>query len=267
MSTVLTGAAYHTELIDGQEVEKPLPKLLHARIQSFLIRVLASMLSKRIEVLSELNVLCGKNHEDHLVPDVTVVARNPAYRNGDLFHPAILCVEIFSPGQMLSNLFDKAERLLKAGTPVCWIVWPERRQAWMYRQSFLIRVLASMLSKRIEVLSELNVLCGKNHEDHLVPDVTVVARNPAYRNGDLFHPAILCVEIFSPGQMLSNLFDKAERLLKAGTPVCWIVWPERRQAWMYRQDELREAAESLSVILPEGERLDINLHDMWAELE
>ena len=34
MSTVLTGTAYHSELIDGREVEKPLPKLLHARIQS-----------------------------------------------------------------------------------------------------------------------------------------------------------------------------------------------------------------------------------------
>ena len=166
MSPVLTGTAYHTELIDGREVEKPLPKLLHARIQSF-----------------------------------------------------------------------------------------------------LIRILASMLSRRIEVLSELNVLCGNDHRDRLVPDVTVVDRNAQYRDGDLFDAAILCIEILSPGQTLSNLLDKAERLLKGGTPVCWLIWPERRQAWSYRPDELREATESLSVTLAEGERLEVNLRDMWAELE
>lgn len=167
MSTVLTGAAYHTELIDGREVEKPLSKLLHARIQSFLIRVLASLLSKRVEV--SLGI----------------------------------------------------ERPLRKRSPR-----PPRT----------------------------GCDSGSPH-------------NAEYRDGDLFDPAILCVEILSPGQTLSNLLDKAERLLKGGTPSCWLIWPERRQAWIYRQDELREATESLSATLADGERLEINLSDMWAELE
>jgi Uma2 family endonuclease len=137
MSTVLTSPGYHTELIDGQEIEKPLPKKLHARVQSYLIRVLAVLLSREMEVLPELNVLCGKDHQDRIVPDVTIVARSAQYRDGDLFDPAIVCVEILSPGQTLSNLFDKAERLLRGGTPVCWVIWPERRQAWMYRSEEL----------------------------------------------------------------------------------------------------------------------------------
>ena len=166
MSTVLT-TAYHTELIDGREVEKPLPKEIHAIIQAYLQLTLSSILSR------------GK----------------------------------------------------------------------------------------FRVLPELNVLCGKNHEDRLVPDVTVVPRDAEYRDGDLFDAAILCIEILSPGQTLSNLLDKAERLLKGGTPVCWLIWPERRQAWSYRPDELREATESLSVTFAESERVEVNLRDMWAELE
>lgn len=133
MSTVLAHAAYHLELIDGREIEKPLPKILHAIIQSYLIRVLGSSFPATLRVLSELNVLCGRDHQDRLVPDVTVAVRTAAYHDGDLFDPAVLCVEILSPGQALSSLFDKAERLLAAGTPVCWIIWPESRQAWIYR--------------------------------------------------------------------------------------------------------------------------------------
>jgi Uma2 family endonuclease len=130
MSAVLTRPEYHVELIDGREVQKPLPKNLHAFIQSYLIRVLGARLSgQKYRVLPELNVFCG---EDRLVPDITVAARKAEYRDGDLADPALLCVEIVSPGQTFSALVDRAERLLKSGTPACWLIWPERRQAWTY---------------------------------------------------------------------------------------------------------------------------------------
>jgi Uma2 family endonuclease len=129
MSTVLVQSTYHLELIDGREIQKPLPKKYHFLIESYLIRVLANDLPKRYRVGPELNVLCGP---DRLVPDVVVVGRDAHYENGDLADPAILCVEIMSPGQTLAELFDKAGRLLKAGTPLCWIIWPERRKVWMY---------------------------------------------------------------------------------------------------------------------------------------
>ena len=129
MSTVLVQPTYHVELIDGREVQKPLPRLKHARIQTSLIRKLGNDLGRTYEVLSELNVLCG---EDRLTPDVTVSRRDARYENENLADPAVFCVEILSPGQRLAELFDKADRLLKTGTPLCWIIWPERRKAWMY---------------------------------------------------------------------------------------------------------------------------------------
>jgi Uma2 family endonuclease len=130
MSTVLTEPAYHLELIDGREIQKPLPKELHAIIQSYLIAELRAQLPKqKFRALSELNVLCG---EDRLVPDITVARRKSKYRDGDLADPPLLCIEIFSPGQTFATLFDRAERLLKPGTAACWLIWPERRQAWIY---------------------------------------------------------------------------------------------------------------------------------------
>jgi Uma2 family endonuclease len=129
MSTVLVQPGYHTELIDGREVEKPLPKKLHARVQAFLVRILGMKLERPYEALPELNVLCG---EDRLVPDITLTKRSAVYKDGDLAEPPLLAVEIMSPGQTLSNLVDKCERLHKAGAPQCWIVWPERRQAWIF---------------------------------------------------------------------------------------------------------------------------------------
>ena len=129
MGAIFTPSVYHTELIDGQEVEKPLPKDLHAFIQGFLLVRLAQQLPRKYRVLPELNVLCGS---DRIIPDITVPLRSARYHDGDLADPAFLCVEILSPGQTISNLFDKAERILGAGTPLCWVIWPERRQAWHY---------------------------------------------------------------------------------------------------------------------------------------
>jgi Uma2 family endonuclease len=153
MSTVLTEPAYHLERIDGREIQKPLPKKLHFLIERYLVIVLSRDLSRRYVAGPELNVLCG---EDRLVPDVSVVERNARYENGDLADPPQIAVEILSPGQTVGQLFDKADRLVRAGAPVSWVIWPERRQAWMYSAHEMIEAkesLAASLSdgSRVEV--------------------------------------------------------------------------------------------------------------------
>ena len=141
MSTVATEPAYHLERIDGREIQKPLPKKLHAFIERYLIIVLSRDLPKRYLAAPELNVLCG---DDRLVPDVTVVERNARYDDGDLADPPQLAVEILSPGQTVGQLFDKSDRLLRAGAPVCWVIWPERRQAWMYSADWMIEATETL---------------------------------------------------------------------------------------------------------------------------
>ena len=63
---------------------------------------------------------------------------------------------------------------------------------------------------------------------------------------------------------------RAERLLKLGAPLTWVIWPERRKARMYSPTELIEAVEELSAMLPDGTEPDsihVKLAEMWAELD
>ncbi len=141
MSSVITQQSYHLELIDGREIEKPFPKKLHAFVQTYLLVILSRDLPRKYRPASELNVVCGK---DRLVPDVTVMDRDAYYVDGDLADPPTFAVEILSPGQTVGQLFDRADRLVRAGAPVCWIIWPERRKAWLYSAEDVVEVRDSL---------------------------------------------------------------------------------------------------------------------------
>jgi len=99
MSTVLTEPIYHVELIDGREIEKPLPKRFHARVQQRIQMELQKQIGNHLlEVLPALNVRCG---EDWLVPDIVVASQNAHYDADDLIEGAYLAIEILSPGQTI----------------------------------------------------------------------------------------------------------------------------------------------------------------------
>ena len=158
MSAVLAGGChYHLEVIDGREVEKPALKKLHILIQTYLIIALNRMLPPRYRALPELNVLTGgtspTGRREYIVPDIQVVERAARYEDGDLAEPPIWGMEILSPGQTIGDLFVRSERLLKLGAPLTWVIWPERRKAWMYSPTELIEAveeLSAMLADGTE---------------------------------------------------------------------------------------------------------------------
>ncbi len=137
MESTLTSIGGQTELIDGHEIQKPLAKRLHSIIQVFLIQWFGRELPVGFDIGSELNVLCGP---DRLVADVTIADASARYEQGDLADPALIAVEILSPGQTISDLFDKGNRLLRAGVKTCWIIWPEKRRTWIYTRQDLTEV-------------------------------------------------------------------------------------------------------------------------------
>ena len=55
----LTEPLYHVELIDGREVQKPLPKKLHVLLRRYLIVALSLELPANYLALPELNLLTG----------------------------------------------------------------------------------------------------------------------------------------------------------------------------------------------------------------
>lgn len=135
MSATITEPIYHTELIDGREIQKPLPKKLHAIIQGYLTALFVRLLSKQFQTLPALNIWCGP---DRLVPDLVIADRHARYEDGDLIDPAAFAIEIVSPGQTLGELLGKADRIVRAGTPACWVILPQRRKAWMLSADDLI---------------------------------------------------------------------------------------------------------------------------------
>lgn len=133
MAAVFTSTGYHLELIDGQELQKPLPKKLHALVQMRLAIQLSQWQGQlNVRVMTELAVLCGNQHDARIVPDIVVARRGATYKDGMLAQGAELAVEIMTAGQTFSDLLSKCEHLHSGGTTYCCILWPEKRSAWHY---------------------------------------------------------------------------------------------------------------------------------------
>jgi hypothetical protein len=133
MGTASLPADYHVELIAGREVPKPLPKRLHWIVQARIFRELLKWEgSLDIELGTEVDILCGPNRDERLVPDVAAVNKNARYQDGVLVDGAVVAVKIMSPGQTIGQLFDKCEKLHAGGTRDCWVIWPKKQAAWRY---------------------------------------------------------------------------------------------------------------------------------------
>ena len=88
-----------------------------------------------------------------------------------------------------------------------------------------------------EVLPALDLYCG---EDRYVPDVVLYRKDAEFKNDVLNEGAAIAVEIMSPRLTIGRLFEKAEVFVQRCTSCSWIVWPKRKQAWIYTKDLLNE---------------------------
>lgn len=126
---------WRTEIIDGVERKIPTPKPLHIRIQNRLEQAMFQAVAKhpQFEMLPGLDVLLDRGR-DYLCPDIVVTRADASFDNAnDILHArdALLAIEILSPGQTVQELFGKVSLLHEAGCPACWVIWGERRRAWV----------------------------------------------------------------------------------------------------------------------------------------
>jgi hypothetical protein len=133
-------------------------------------------------------------------------------------------------------------------------------------QKFLIIKLSALLPREYEAIPGLTVLCGVNR---LVSDVVITRRSAKYVHDELAEAPLLTIDTLAPGQTLAQLVDRCDRLLKAGAPQCWVIVPERQQAWVFTGAirEMCQADVALILPLPDGQAIEIRLADMWAELQ
>jgi Uma2 family endonuclease len=114
----------NAEYEDGVVYPKPLPSFSHADLEY----VATDLLRKQgAHAFPELTVRVTPTK--FLVPDVAAVRRV----EGDyLTEPAVLCIEILSPGQRLGEMLAKCEKYHAWGVPYCWVIDPEKKTAWEY---------------------------------------------------------------------------------------------------------------------------------------
>ena len=88
-----------------------------------------------------------------------------------------------------------------------------------------------------------------------IPDVVVVRGKPDEQI--LTKAPLLCIEILSPEDRLSRVNARIKEYLDFGVPAVWLIDPEEKKVWIYRQTGMEEA--SGNAIRVDGTDLDVPL--------
>lgn len=92
-----------------------------------------------------------------------------------------------------------------------------------------------------------------------IPDVTVVRGKPDEKI--LTKPPLLCIEILSPEDRMSRVNARIKEYLDFGVPVVWLVDPEEKKIWIYRQTGMEEA--SGNTVRVDGTELELPLSEIF----
>jgi Uma2 family endonuclease len=76
-----------------------------------------------------------------------------------------------------------------------------------------------------------------------IPDVCVLAPGAPFEE-IVHYPPLLCVEILSKDDVMSQMQEKIEDYLKMGVPHVWVIDP-RRRGYHYTADGMREAKDGI----------------------
>ncbi len=120
---------YHPdrEWVDGELRERHLGEFSHSSIQRFFMKFfLLREAQLPLIAYPELRVqVSGTNYR---IPDVLLRGKGARYER-TLFTPPLLCIEILSPDDRMTDVQEKVEDYLAMGVGTIWIVYPRRRKA------------------------------------------------------------------------------------------------------------------------------------------
>ena len=127
------------ELISGELFQKPMGTREHMRMEKRLLKILGKFQQKGLgEILPELSVRFG---DDVRIPDLVFARPGAEFQNGILTEPPLLCVEILSPSQRLSELFAKCEAYHSWSVPYCWVIDPVKQLCWEYHRDLPVDLI------------------------------------------------------------------------------------------------------------------------------
>ena len=114
--------------IDGETKEHTMGEQPHASIQGFFTRVLGNHGTDwQIRVFPEQRVQTSSTN--YRIPDVCVVRRSTPMEP-IVVTPPLLCIEILSREDRMSDIQERVEDYLAMGVQAVWVVDPQRRRAY-----------------------------------------------------------------------------------------------------------------------------------------
>ena len=131
------------DYVDGEVLERNLGELEHSGTQTEIGRYLLVRYPRlRWKVLTEQRVQVKATR--FRIPDVCVLSED-APREKIIRHPPILCIEILSPEDRLAPVTKRLNDYFQMGVPVCWIIDPIARLAWIATPGLLAEVTDGIL--------------------------------------------------------------------------------------------------------------------------
>lgn len=128
-----TGYQPDCEYLDGNVVERNMGERSHSLTQTQIIVALSAQArARRVLVFTEQRVQVGPTR--YRVPDICVM-RADAPGEEILTTPPLLCVEILSRNDAMSEVVEKVNEYLRFGVPCVWVVDPWRRWAYIYTET------------------------------------------------------------------------------------------------------------------------------------
>jgi Uma2 family endonuclease len=151
--------------IDGEVRERNVGEGQHSTVQTFLIGYfLQHKQVWGIRVMTEQRVQVAASR--FRVPDVALASSSSPFE-AIVRVPPVLCVEVLSSGQRMSEIEERAKDYLAMGVPTVWIVDPLRRTAFVSDASGQRQVAEELTVPRtgirvrvVEVFAELDELEG-----------------------------------------------------------------------------------------------------------
>ena len=133
------------EYIDGQVIQKPMPKAEHSVIQTDLASAINAVLkpNRKGRSLTELRcTFAGRS----IVPDITVLPWSAIPRDkdgkvsGELLAAPDWMIEILSPGQSQTQVIRKILYALGHGTQLGWLIDPAEDCVFGYQPELLMEL-------------------------------------------------------------------------------------------------------------------------------
>ena len=129
-------------------------------------------------------------------------------------------------------------------------------------QGFLIFLLmAKRREWRLRVLPEQRVQTSETH--FRIPDICVTREDAVFERVIRVAP-LLCIEVMSWDDRMSEVHDRVEDYLDMGVCTVWILDPRRRKVFLVDGRGVQQITDRLFV---EGTQIEVSVTDVFAELD